>query len=133
MEVIKGDQSGGGGRDASNWINEELVLTLSASILNHRDKITEIFEKVDACMQRLELCCQGPPCVRLVEYHNAMKPSCRNIKDNLKGYSDDLLTLIDKSHEASDIFDKMILSMTDDVEHQIKVYTSEKGEPQIGE
>lgn len=97
-------------------INEGELNALSIEVLDYRDRISEIFEKIDARIDRLRAVYQGPPCDRIVNYYNAIRPTFAIIKDNLRSYSDDLTTLIDKMSEN----EKYLALLFDDLSGQIE-------------
>ena len=77
-------------------INENGLNELSLEILTRRDNISEIFEKIDSCMERLQSCYRGEPSKKLTLYAEELHSSFSMAKENIKNYSDDLTALIDK-------------------------------------
>ena len=101
-------------------INEGELNALSMEVLNHRDNISEIFEKVDACIDRLQAVYRGQPCNGIIGYYNQIKPSFATTKENIRSYSDDLLMLIEKIKENADYLSGLFDDLTNRVKHEIK-------------
>lgn len=104
--------------DAVAGINEEELNSLSLEIIDRKDRISEILEKINACMGRLEDCYQGPPYDKIMQYYEELSSSFPTIKDNIKSYSDDLQTLITKMHENDQYLAGLFQDLTDDVVRQ---------------
>lgn len=101
-------------------INDEELNSLSLEVLDRADMISEIFDKIDACMERLPACYQGEPCKRLLERYGALKSSYPIIKGNIVSYSDDFITLINKMHENDKYLSGLFQGYTNDISSQIK-------------
>ena len=104
--------------DAVAGINEEELNSLSLEIIDRKDRISEILEKINACMGRLEDYYQGPPYDKIMQYYEELSSSFSTIKENIKSYSDDLQTLITKMHENDRYLAGLFQDLTDDVVRQ---------------
>lgn len=80
-------------------INETRLQELSVEVLDYRDKISEIFDKLDACMERLPNCYRGKPSEKLVEKYDEIKLNFPNVKTSIKNCADDLSFLVLKMQE----------------------------------
>ncbi len=101
-------------------INEDELGKLCVEILDYSDRISEIFDKVDSCMESLPNHYQGLPCVELLNYYNDLKTYYSTIKNNIISYSDDLITLIKKMQAGDEQLTKLFQTYTDDTNKMIK-------------
>ena len=75
-------------------IRESDVGTLSFEILDYSDRISEIFSKIDICMDNLSKCYEGESCTALKAYYKDLSSNYDVIKSNIISYSDDLIALV---------------------------------------
>lgn len=101
-------------------INEDELSALSLEILDYSDRISEIFDKMDSCMDKLPNYYQGSPCLDLLNYYNELKPYYSVIKNNIVSYSDDLIELIKKMKENDNYLTTLFQNYTDDTKNKIK-------------
>lgn len=80
-------------------INETRLQELSVEVLDYKDRISEIFDKLDACIDRLPNCYRGKPSEKLMEKYEAIKLNYPNVKASIKNYADDLGFLVLKMQE----------------------------------
>ena len=80
-------------------INETRLQELSVEVLDYRDKISEIFDKLDACIDKLSNCYRGKPSEKLIEKYEEIKLNFPNVKASVKNYADDLRFLVLKMQE----------------------------------
>lgn len=110
--------------DAVAGINEEELNSLSLEIIDRKDRISEILEKINACMGRLEDCYQGPPYDKIMQYYEELSASYPTIKENIKSYSDDFQALINKMHENEKLLAGLFQDLTDEVNKQTNTINS---------
>lgn len=80
-------------------IHETRLQELSVEVLDYKDKISEIFDKLDACIDRLPNCYRGKPSEKIMEKYEAIKLNFPNIKASIKNCADDLSFLVLKMQE----------------------------------
>ncbi len=80
-------------------IHETKLQELSIEVLDYKDKISELFDKLDACMERLPNCYRGKPSEKLVEKYDEIKLNFPNVKASIKNCADDLSFLVLKMQE----------------------------------
>lgn len=80
-------------------IHETKLQELSVEVLDYKDKISEIFDKLDACMDRLPNCYRGKPSEKLVEKYDEIKLNFPNVKASIKNCADDLSFLVLKMQQ----------------------------------
>lgn len=80
-------------------INESRLSELALEITDYNDRISEIFDNIDSLMRKLPNSYQGKPCTDLMNYYTSLASSYGPIKQNIKSYSDDLISLIRKLKE----------------------------------
>ena len=107
-------------QDVVAGINEEGLGTLSLEILDYVDRISKIFDKIDASMDRLKLCYRGPSCDKIISCYGMMQELYPVIKGNIKSYSDDLILVIRKMKEGDEELSKSIQRMSDEYRSRIK-------------
>lgn len=110
--------------DAVAGINEEELNSLSLEIIDRKDRISEILEKINACMGRLEDRYQGPPYDKIMQYYEELSASYPTIKENIKSYSDDFQALINKMHENEKLLAGLFQDLTDEVNKQANTINS---------
>lgn len=86
--------------DLSYSISEDELGILSFEVLDYADRISEIFNKLDLCIEQLSLQYQGQACVEIVNHYKQLKQSFPVIKRNLRTYSDDFIKLIQRMQES---------------------------------
>lgn len=101
-------------------INEEDLSSLSIEVLDYADRITEIFDKIDACMDRLPDYYQGESCSALMNFYNELVPYYSIIKNNIVSYSDDFIELIKKMQDNDKYLVTLFQNYTDDAINKIK-------------
>ena len=101
-------------------INEEELRALSVEMIERADRISEIFERIEAQMDRLPACYQGPPCAKLIERYRSIKSSFPTIKSNLTSYAGDFTTLIRKMRENDKYLSRLFEGMTADNKSKLK-------------
>lgn len=85
--------------DVIAGIKERELNELSLEIIRYRDRISDLFEKVDACFERIQLVYSGEPSDRISSYAKELHSSFSIAKENIKSYADDFTTLIHKMRE----------------------------------
>lgn len=106
--------------DIGFGINEEELSNLSLEVIDHADNISEIFDRIDACMEKLPIHYQGTPCTELINFYNKLTPFYEIIKNNIISYSDDLIELIKKMQENDKIGAGMIQIFTNETINKMK-------------
>lgn len=94
-------------KDFVTYIKEDDLSSLSLEILDYSDRISEIFDRIDDCINKLPNHYQGTSCDKLINHYRGLAEQYPVIKQNIVSYSDDLVTLIKKMHEN----DKYIASL----------------------
>lgn len=107
-------------KDAIAGIREEDLRSLCLEILDYTDRISEIFDKLDANMDKLPEYYQGDSCTSIQSYYKDLSSNYLTIKDNLISYSDDLICLIQKMKENDKSLSKLFINYTTDVKSKIK-------------
>jgi hypothetical protein len=102
------------------WINREKLDALVLEILDRKDKISEIFEKINSCMSedRLGTCYKGASRNELIVYYNSLKTSFTRTKENIKTYADDLINLSYKFKQGDRILSGTVQDMTTEVKRK---------------
>lgn len=108
-------------------INEDELSNLSLEVLDYADRISEIFDKIDVCMDKLSNHYQGSSCSSLVNIYNELTPYYSIIKDNIISYSDDFIELIKKMQDNDKYLTTLFQNYTDDTLNKIKSIMSEEG------
>lgn len=106
--------------DVVSGINEDELSLLSLEILDYSDRISEIFDRIDSCMERLPNYYQGLPCEKLMQYYKELTTYYPIIKDNIVSYSDDLIALIKKMKENDKFLTTLFQNYTDDTKNKMK-------------
>lgn len=106
--------------DVVAGINEDDLSNLSFEVLDYADRISEIFDKLDACMDRLPNHYQGIPCNDIINLYNELVPYYSIIKENIISYSDDFIELIKKMQENDNYLTKLFQEYTDDTKNKTK-------------
>lgn len=101
-------------------INEEDLSSLSLEVLDYADRISEIFDRIDSCMDKLPNYYQGLPCQELIDFYNELSPYYSIIKDNIISYSEDFIKLIKKMQDNDKCLVTLFQNYTDDAKNKIK-------------
>ena len=107
-------------KDVAAGINEDELSSLSLEVIDYADRISEIFDKIDSCMEKLPMHYQGQPCSELVNFYNELTPFYSIIKDNIISYSDDFIELIKKMQDNDKYLVTLFQNYTDDTMNKIK-------------
>lgn len=101
-------------------INEEDLSSLSLEVLDYADRISEILNKIDDRMDKLNHYYQGLPATNIINFYNELKPYYATIKENIISYSDDLMELIRKMQDNDKYLTTLFQNYTDDTINKIK-------------
>lgn len=101
-------------------INDGELGSLSLEVMDYASNISEILDRIDACMDRLPSYYQGPPCRKIMERYKEVQSSYQTIKDNIVSYSDDFVTLINKMHENDQYLSELFKGLTSDTRNKIR-------------
>ena len=110
--------------DLVTGINEDDLSNLSLEVLDYVDRISEIFDRIDSCMERLPIYYKGASCTALMKAYNELKSYYSIIKENITSYSDDLIQLIVKQKENSKYIANLFREYTEETKNKIKSITS---------
>lgn len=105
-------------------INEDELSSLSLEILDYSDRISEILDKIDSCMDKLPNHYKGSPCTVLINQYNELKPYFSIIKNNIISYSDDLIALIKKMQDNDKTLTTLFQNYTDGAKDKLKSITN---------
>ena len=109
-----------GMKDVVAGINEDELSNLSLEVIDYADRISEIFDKIDACMDKLPTHYQGETCSSIINFYNELTPYYSIIKDNIISYSDDFIELIKKMQDNDKYLVSLFQNYTDDTIKKIK-------------
>ena len=101
-------------------INDEELGSLSLEVMDYASNVSEILDRIDACMDKLSTYYQGTPCRKIMERYREMQLSYQTIKNNIVSYSDDFVTLINKMHENDQYLSGLFQGFTEDTRNQIR-------------
>lgn len=101
-------------------INEDEVGNLSIEILDYADNISELFNKIDLCMDRLPNYYKGDACSSILQYYRDLAAYYPIIKNNIVSYSDDLIELVKKVQDGDKEITKLFQEFTDDTKNKNK-------------
>lgn len=101
-------------------INEESLSSLSLEVLDYSDRISEIFDKLDSCMEKLPDYYQGEACTSIINLYNNLRVNYSFVKSNIISYSDDLMALIRKMKESDKYLANLFREYTDDARNKLK-------------
>lgn len=101
-------------------INEDELSNLSIEILDYVDRISEIFVKLDTCMEKLSSCYNSEACNKILDYYENLRLYYNSIKNNIISYSDDFICLIKKMRENDKYLTKLFNDYTVDTKEKIK-------------
>lgn len=101
-------------------INEDDLSTLSLEVLDYADRISEIFDKIDALVEQLPNNYSGEPCREIIEYYMDLKLNYAKIRQNIISYSEDFVELIKKMQENDKYITTLFQEFTDETKNQIK-------------
>jgi uncharacterized coiled-coil DUF342 family protein len=107
-------------------INESGLEALSIEILDYRDKISELFEKINSCISKLPDNYQGEPCDEIMNKYNDLKNNFATVKDNIELYSDDIIFLIQKVKENDRYISTLFQTMTATTQAKTNILESNK-------
>lgn len=105
-------------------VNEEGLSSLSLDTSDVADQISEIFDKIDLCMEKLPTYYQGDSCSKIMDYYNDLKSNYPIIKKNIISYSDDFTALVQKMQEHDKNFSILIQGYTEDTINKRKSITN---------
>lgn len=102
-------------------IQETELGALSIEVLDYVERVSDILNRIDSCMEQLPACYQGSPCTKLVNRYQAIQAQYPLLKDNLKSYSDDFITLIKKMRENDKYLSSLFQEFTSDLHNEVKI------------
>ncbi len=106
--------------DVIAGINEDELSNLSFEVLDYVDRISEIFDKIDACIDKLPNYYQGSACSSLINYYGELTPYYSIIKNNIVSYSNDFIELIKKMKDNDKCLISLFQNYTDETINKIK-------------
>lgn len=106
--------------DVIAGINEDELGNLSLEVIDYADRISEIFDRIDTCMERLPLHYEGTPCTEIMNFYNKLTPFYGIIKNNILSYSDDFIELIRKMQDNDKYLAKLFQTYTDETINKTK-------------
>ena len=106
--------------DFVTGIKEDELSNLSIEILDYSDRISEIFDKLDSCIEKLPTYYQDQACTKLINYYRELAEYYPVIKRNINSYSDDLVSLIKKMRENDKYISSLFQGYTEDTKNKIK-------------
>ena len=83
-------------------------------MLDYKERVSRIFDRIDSVMNRLESCFQGPPCNKIMERYQAVQAAYPVAEGNLVSYSDDFITLINRMRENDKYLSGLFQGFTED-------------------
>lgn len=101
-------------KDIVVGINEDELSNLSLEVIDYADRISEIFDKIDDCMDKLPNYYQGPPCDEILNLYDKVKSFYPIVKANILSYSDDFMELIKKLREDEKYLITLFQDYTED-------------------
>jgi hypothetical protein len=78
-------------------VKDEDLSSFAMDILSFSDEVSKIFSSIDSKMNELKNYFSGARYDNLMSAYNSFKPNYSIVKDDIISYSDDLITLINKS------------------------------------
>lgn len=98
--------------DAAAGIREGDLAALRIDILKYKDKISELFTKIDTCIGALPNSLRGESCDSIQQSYSELKTNYPVIKSNIQSYADDLESLEQKMKDndtnLSNLFQEFI-------------------------
>ncbi len=107
-------------KDIVAAINEDDLTSLSLEILDYADRISEIFDKIDSCMEKLPNNYQGQSCTEIINYYKELAAFYPIVKENIRSYSDDFITLIKKMESNDKYLVTLFQNYTDETIKKVK-------------
>lgn len=96
-------------------IRENELGALSLEIMGYADRISVIFNRIDAVVATIPAGYRGESCDQLMQSFEKLKVQFPVVKENVKTYADDLVSLLDKMKQIDFDLTKLFQSATDDV------------------
>lgn len=107
-------------KDLISGINEDELGSLSLEVLDYSDRISEIFDKIDDCMEKLPNYYQGQSCKEIINLYEELRLYYPTIKENIISYSEDFIQLIKKMQENDKYLVTLFQNYTDETINKIK-------------
>ena len=85
--------------DTVSGINEDALRELCMEILDYNERLIEIFDKIDNCVEDLQMYFKCSSYDTFKNVYGELRSNYQVIKDNINSYSDDLILLIQRMHE----------------------------------
>lgn len=101
-------------------INEGELSNLSIEVQDYADRISEIFDKMDLCMEKLPNQYKGLPCEKVISLYEELRQNYESVKNNIISYSDDLTELIRKMQTNDKYLTGLFQNYTDETIQKTK-------------
>ena len=95
-----------------NAIREEELSALSMEILDYFEKVADLLDHADKEMNSLPSYFQEASCGVLMEHYHDFRSHYATIKDNIKSYSEELITLMQRMKENDHYLAQMFANYT---------------------
>lgn len=105
-------------QNENSGIREDELGTLSLEVLDYADKMSEFFEKMNVCMEKLPMYYHGPACKKLLEYYKNLQNKFPIVRENIKSYSDDLATVVVKMRENDRYISSLFINAIAEMRHE---------------
>ena len=96
-------------------INHEELSNLCLEIIDYADDTSEIFDKMNNCIDKLSSYCDGDHINKIMSNYRQLSVYFPIIKDNIVSYSDDLIALIKKMQENDKYLSTLFQNYSDEI------------------
>ena len=101
-------------------IKEEELGSLGLEVMGYTEKMSEIFDRIDSAMDRIPTCFQGSPSEEINQRCQEIRSNYSVMKDNVTSYSNDLITLVNRTRENDKYLSGLFRDYADDVRSKIR-------------
>lgn len=113
-------------QDTVLGINDATLSEISLSVLDYVDDLSDIFENIDKQMNLLSNYYQGKSRVIIDSYYKDIRSNYPTIKSNIKSYSDDFISLINKMNDNDTNIANLFQGYIDETNKKVKSETNEE-------
>lgn len=111
--------------DTVSGINEGALRDLCMEILDYNERILEIFDKVDNCVEDLQDYYKCSSYNTFKNVYSELRNNYQIIKNNIDSYSNDLIKLIQMMHENEKYLVAIFENLTEDYKLKAKEVRAE--------
>lgn len=111
-----------------DFINESTMQDLIMEIYDYSDRLSEIFDKMDACIDEIPLYYKAKSSTNLVKYYKDLMKNRSTLINNVKSYATDFTKLLEHLSSTDKYLSSIMQTYIDEIKAKGNIKGLELGE-----